>query len=935
MSKRSLNLLEDSEQDAPLKKDIRELGIILGKVLKEQAGISIYETVEKLRALTKQLRTEYRNETRTEILKVINSLSIEKAYKVVKAFSIYFILVNAADEVHRIRIQRNNELRNSPPQTGSLAEALLQLRSKKISKELIQKILKQIEIVPVFTAHPTEATRQTILRKILRISRLLLQRELCINTQEEIEEINLKLQTEITLLWQSNEVRFHKVTVQDEIQHGLFFFKEVLYDLIPNFYQNFNKNLKSIYKIETPAPELIKFGSWMGGDRDGHPFVTVDITKETLISNKKQIISLYQKDLELLYSSLSSSLNVTAVSKDLIKSISKDNKLLGISDKDTILRDPSEIYRSKILLISYKLEATKQNAIPGYKSYKEFLDDLYLIYESFVENKGKVIAESNLLSIIYKLKTFGFRLAALDIRQNVSLISSAVNELFQYSEVHNNFSSLKEEDKINLVTREILITRPLKNNFSDLSSTTLQVIEEFAVIKWGKENIAPNACNDYIISNCSSVSDILSALLLAKEGGLISIIHKKISESHLDILPLFETIDDLRKSDEIMKNLFENEAYAHHLSKRGNVQKIMIGYSDSNKDGGIVTSNFELYKAQKNLKELCDQKNIELILFHGRGGSISRGGGPVNPSILAQPKGTIEGKIKITEQGEMISSKYLIPEIAERSLELMTSAVLNTTINSKLKKGKLVSDLIGLPANRFETYNDIFEIISANAFQAYRELIKHPDFYDYFRTATPIDIIEHIEIGSRPSSRNRKKDLRNLRAIPWVFSWTQNRQTISGWYGFGSAINQCIKNNVTTWTELKQMYDEWEFFQVLVSNLEMVLLKTDMTIGKEYLSLFTVKNSGENVFDMIEQEYELSCITILNITCEKNLLDHDKSLQRSLLLRNPYIDPISFIQVKFIKEFRKENLSKVKRESLLLLLRSTVNGIAAGVRNTG
>ncbi|MCL5028256.1 MAG: phosphoenolpyruvate carboxylase [Bacteroidetes bacterium] len=934
MSKRSLNLLEDSEQDAPLKKDIRELGIILGNVLKEQAGISIYEIVEKLRALTKQLRTEYNDEIRNQIIKLIDSLTIEKAYKVVKAFSIYFILVNAADEVHRIRIQRNNELGNNSPQSGSIAEALLQLKSMKIKKDLILKTLKQIEIVPVFTAHPTEAARQTILRKILRISRLLLQKELSINTQEEIEDINLKLQTEITLLWQSNEVRFHKVTVHDEIQHGLFFFKEVLYDLIPEFYQSFRRKLKSIYDLDMPLSALIKFGSWMGGDRDGHPYVTVDITKETLISSKKQIISLYQKDLESLYSILSTSLNVTSVSKELVRSISMDRKLLSFENKNTILRDPSELYRSKLLLMSYKLEETKQNSELGYKSSKEFINDLYIIYNSLVENKGKNIAEVNVLSIIYKAKTFGFRLTALDIRQNASLISAAVNEILAYSEVQNNFSSLNEEAKINLLTKEILSTRPLKNKFSELSYSTLQVIEEFTVIKWGKKNIAPNSCNDYIISNCSSVSDILSVLLLAKEAGLISVINKKIINSDLDILPLFETIDDLRKSDEVMSELIENEAYTQHLTLRGKVQKIMIGYSDSNKDGGIITSNFELYKAQIYLKKLCDKRNIELILFHGRGGSISRGGGPVNQSILAQPKGTIEGKIKITEQGEMISSKYLIPEIAERSLEIMTSAVLYTSVSSKLNRGNNKTS-ISLKEDGFYTYNKIFEKISSNAFQTYRELVNHPEFYNYFRTATPIDIIEHIEIGSRPSSRASKKDLRFLRAIPWVFSWTQNRQTISGWYGFGSAINQCVENKDTSWAELKKMYDEWEFFQALVSNIEMVLLKTDMIIGKEYLSLFGGKNSGKIIFDMINKEYDLSCRTLLNITGEENLLDHDKSLQRSLLLRNPYIDPISFIQVKFIKLFRKKNLSKAKKESLLLLLRSTVNGIAAGVRNTG
>ena len=640
MSKRSLNLLEDSIQDAPLKRDIKELGKILGSVLIEQAGKPVYETVEKLRYLTKQLRTgphsENNSSIREEILTVINSLSIEKATQVVKAFSIYFILVNAADEVHRIRIQRENAVQNKPPETGSFSSVLQQLKNEGLSRNILNNILNKIEITPVFTAHPTEATRQTILRKILKINRLLLTRELFFNTTEQLEEIKIKLQTEITLLWQSNEVRFRKVTVKDEIQHGLFFFREVLYDLIPQFYKSLNKKLQDYYDLPDPVPAIFKFGSWIGGDRDGHPFVTVDITQNTLLNNKKQIIGLYQADLEQLHTSLSPSLNVIPVSKELAKSLIADSTVLGENTEDRIPRDPTEVYRAKLMLIGRKLEEAKlvpednaKHLNLGYKNSTEFIDDLYLMYRSLVENKGKVIAESILLPLIYKVKTFGFRLAALDIRQNSSLLASAINELLSYDELYGNFSLLEETEKINILTCEILNPRPLKNNFSGLSEQTLQIINEFAIINWGKKNIASNACNDYIISNCSSMVDVLTALLLAKEAGLINTADKKLLYSNFDILPLFETIDDLRKSHLVMEKLFDNPAYSQHLKLRGNVQKIMLGYSDSNKDGGIVTSNYELYTAQKYLKKLCENRNIELVLFHGRGGSISRGGGPV------------------------------------------------------------------------------------------------------------------------------------------------------------------------------------------------------------------------------------------------------------------------------------------------------------------
>ena len=926
MNKISLNKLEASEKDAPLKRDIRELGFILGNILKEQEGEILYETEERLRALTKSLRTEYDEKTRREIISLINSLSIEDAYKVVRAFSTYFILVNAADEVHRIRRYRETILLDSAPPGNSIEEALHSLKnSSGLNKNQIEKVLNNINIIPVFTAHPTEATRQTILRKILKISQLLLERELLKNTAEEEEEIKAQLQTEITLLWQSNEIRFHKVTVRDEIQRGLFFFKDVIYEIIPKFYLILNSKLKNEFNFKKPSPDVLHFGSWMGGDRDGHPYVTVDLTKETLLNNKNQIINLYLRDLPPLYTSLSSSLNIIKADKKLQQSVENEMRLLDFRIADGIMRDPSEIYRTKLLLISEKLQLTIDNKENGYSNAGELLADFQLIYNSLVKNKGEIIADNKILPLIYKIKTFGFHLVRTDIRQNSPMLHSAINDILNYSEVSPDFESLDEGEKIKILTREILSARPLKNSFSNLQDMTKQIIGEIELINWGKRNISPEACNDYIISNCSTVSDVLTALLLAKEAGVVIVQQGEIIKSNIDILPLFETIEDLRKSQEVMLSLFNNKAYAAHLKIRNKRQKIMIGYSDSNKDGGIVTSNFELYKAQKNLKKLCDKEKIELILFHGRGGSISRGGGPVSQSILAQPAGTIEGKIKITEQGEMISSKYLIPEIAHQSLEFITSAILIASAESKYKKAE----------DKFDEYHNIFEAISSNALESYRRLINYKSFPEYFRTATPIDIIEQIEIGSRPSSRQKNKDFKALRAIPWVFSWTQNRQTISGWYGFGYSINKCIDEELTSWAEIKRMYNEWEFFKMLVNNIEMVLLKTDMIIGREYVSLCKNKKAANEIYEMINNEYELSIDTILKITGENDLLDHNKSLQSSLLLRNPYIDPISFIQVKFIKQYREKSFPKSKKDKLVSLLRITVNGIAAGVRNTG
>ncbi|MGE5431228.1 MAG: phosphoenolpyruvate carboxylase, partial [Syntrophomonadaceae bacterium] len=701
MNTKPLTQLEETEKDEPLKKDVRELGIILGNVLVEQEDPDLFESVEALRALTKTLRTEYSDETRNKIVSLIDTFTPEKAYKVVKAFSVYFILVNAADEIDRIRRMRAHIFLNDRPQKGSVEEALMCLKNEGTAPELLQDVINSLEITPVFTAHPTEATRQTILKKILNISRLLLKREYTRLTPSEEDRIRRQLQTEVALLWQSNEIRFHKVTVKDEIQRGLFFFKNVLYDVIPEFYENLNSKLGSVYNIQNPAPAILKFGSWMGGDRDGHPYVTVDITKETVENYRKLILELYLKDLDPVYDSISTSTNLVSASPRLHLSVESDGSSLQDSVTESVLRDPSEIYRVKLFLISLKLRKTIDRQGDGYKDAAEFISDLELMYDSLTENRGRIIADSKILPLIYKVKTFGFNFITLDVRQNASLIREAAEEILSYCGI-KNFSKLKEDEKNRHLTLEILNPRPITNQFTELSDTARQVIGELAVIRWAKENISEASCNDYIISNCSAVSDVMSVLLLAKEAGLVHAGREGLYKSIFDILPLFETIDDLENSEAIMHELFENDAYRNHIKLRQMVQKIMIGYSDSNKDGGIVTSKIELYKSQRNLTRLCKSAGVELILFHGRGGSISRGGGPLNQSILAQPGGTIQGKIKITEQGEMISSKYLIPEIAERSLELISSAVMISSTNSRSENRK----------DRFEEYSSIMEDIS-------------------------------------------------------------------------------------------------------------------------------------------------------------------------------------------------------------------------------
>lgn len=905
-----------------LSKNIKELGYILGDVLKEQEGIELFTTVEKLRALTKILRDDPK--AKIKIKKIVSSLDLNTAYNVIKAFSIYFILVNAADEVHKIVSDKLSEDKIKDKRIGSFSESFNQIKSLSLSQKELTKIISRIEIIPVFTAHPTEATRQTILKKILRISDLLLQNELTYKSETEYEDIFEKIKAEITLLWQSNEIRFSKIGVEDEVMRGLFFFKNVIYKEIPKLYNLLQHELKNSLDYNTSLPTLIKFGSWIGADRDGHPYVSIEVTKNTFNIHKKEILKLYLDDLNNIYEHLSTSTYLKTVSRQLKSKLNQYQSKLSSTKTNIQHREPTEIYRAYLYALYRKLENTIDSKDYRYNDSSEFEYDLLLIKKSLIENEGKIIAEQIIEPLIKKVETFGFYFVKLDIRQNSRLIRDAVNELFTVSGVKKDFFEIEEEEKINIITKEILNERPLTNLYQQLTDQTRQTLEEIKLIDWGLKNIAHDSISDYIISNCEFVSDILSVLLLAKESGLIKIKNGKIVESSIDILPLFETIEDLRNSGSIMKNLFDNSAYKQQLNCRKKIQKIMLGYSDSNKDGGIVTSNFELYKAQIGLKEICKKYKLQMILFHGRGGSISRGGGPVNRSILAQPPSTIEGKIKLTEQGEMISAKFLIPQTAVKNLETVTSAVILQTAWSYRKR----------TAAKIYNFIKDFEVISETAYSHYRKLVQHKDFFDYFRTVTPIDIIEKIEIGSRPPSRKKGNEISSLRAIPWVFSWTQNRQTISGWYGFGTAIENALKNKSTSIDKLRSMYSDWRFFHTLIENIEMVLTKTDMLIAEEYAALNTSKGAKE-IFNEIKQEYKRSKKYILLITGEKELLDNDASLKRTLSLRNPYLDPISFIQINLIRKYRSNKTNQGEKKKVLNVLRASVNGIAAGIRNTG
>ncbi|MBR9976073.1 MAG: phosphoenolpyruvate carboxylase [Bacteroidetes bacterium] len=915
---------ERTDNELLLRRDIRELGALLGEVLIEQEGRDFFELVERMRQFTKTYRLTPTEETERSIRDIVCSLDVERAHKLIRAFTFFFVVVNAADEIHHIRRQRAHALEDGSPQRGSLREVLEQLALEGLQAGDLRQLLDDLDLVPVFTAHPTEATRQTVLQKILRIGELLLRRDEMALTDEEQLDIREEIRTELTILWQTNAVRRQKVTVRDEIRRGLFYFRRILYDTIPRLYRSLNRDLQELYDLTDPAPTIVRFGSWIGGDRDGHPFVTPEVTRMAMDLHRRQILQLYIQDTDDLFDSLSASTRLVDATVELRESFARDREGLRSQVSDEDLRDQSEIYRVKVLCMWHKLRNTLADEGYRYANADEFLRDLGLLSESLSGNSAESVARRRILPLMYKVRTFGFHLVSLDIRQNSELIGLAIADLFERAEICTDYARKTNDEKESLLTREILNSRPVVGLSHSIEGETLQILEEFGVLREGKDRHGEKACNDFIISMSSVPSDVLEALLLAREAGLVDVRKGEVVFSRLDILPLFETIEDLRKAADTMRRLFTNPAYARHLDLRERRQKVMLGYSDSNKDGGIVTSNFELYKAQIALQEVCREFGVGLIMFHGRGGSVSRGGGPLNQAILAQPVGTIDGAIKITEQGEMISAKYAMPQIALRSLELATSAVLQSSAECNY-----------LPCRVEQPERlAIFEEISQNAMDAYRNLLEHEYFIPFFRQATPIDVIEQIEIGSRPSSRKKSDSLRNLRAIPWVFSWTQSRNILSGWYGFGSALHRAVERKLLTWDDLRAWHREWPFFATLLGNIEMTLLKADMGIAREYLQLCDDADHAAELHGKISEEYQRSCEVVECIT-GGDLLHENPSLRRSILLRNPYIDPISHLQVELLRRYRAASHDAELRTGLLDVLRASVNGIAAGMRRTG
>ncbi len=989
-------------KDLPLRNDIRRLGDLLGGTLKRLGGEKLFDIEEQVRDLCKKLRRDHAPETERELKELLHGLSLDDVIGLIRAFSVYFQLVNIAEQHHRIRRKRFYELHTpDKPQGGSIADTFRQI-SEAGDGELrsrIEHVVERLEIVPVMTAHPTEAARRSLLEKHRRIANLLTAFDDDNLPPRRRDELQAELAAEVESIWQTDEVRHTQPTVLDEVNNVLYYFDAALFDSVPALLEELGNRLKETFDVELrdgAAP--LRFGSWVGGDRDGNPFVTPDVTWETLRLQQRLILRKYKAAVSELSRRSSESVRFASPNDELKASIERDAKEMKKTAEEVFKRNPQEPYRQKLSFIYRRLENTEKRnqdlasalrietpnqlisirpALPiiaaltksdtmtasVYRTGTELWEDLRIVRDSMRAGKAELAARA-VDRLMRQVATFDLHLATLDLRQHSERHRAALTEITSGLNLATDYGQMNEQERLAWLTEELATPRPLVATDAQYSEETTETLNVFRVARRALEEISPNAIRTYIVSMTQEASDLLAVLVLAKQAGLMdcglriadcglahastnqnpplhqskSALSKKSairnSQSAIAVAPLFETIDDLRRAPEVMQRLFDNPVYRRLLEAQGNLQEVMIGYSDSSKDGGNLTSSWELSKAQERLWQVARASGVELRLFHGRGGTVGRGGGPSHEAILAQPSGTVAGRIKITEQGEVISSKYSLPEIAMRSLELTTAAVIAASVPQVEKQQP-----------ELEHWQSAMEQISADAFATYGRFVRETEgFFDYFTQATPVEELQHMRIGSRPAKRKQgSKSLEDLRAIPWVFGWTQSRHLLPGWLAVGTSLENFIaeapRKNLAL---LREMYEHWRFFHSTVSNIEMTLAKADFQIARQYAERLPEPNLGARIFKMLENEYERTCRVILQITGEKHLLDKSPVLQRSIEVRNPYVDPMSYLQVELLARKRLCETDEAQceyapgeREKLLYAILLTINGVAAGMRNTG
>jgi phosphoenolpyruvate carboxylase len=906
------------EEDVRLREDIRLLGRILGDTVRDQEGADVFDMVERIRQTSIRFHRDDDRPARLELEAILDGMSTEVTVRIVRAFSYFSHLANIAEDQNNIRQMRGQ---GGAPKVGTLAGTLAHARTAGISAADLRKFFGEAFVGPVLTAHPTEVRRKSTIDREMEISELLDRRERVQLTAEESNASDEQLRREVLTLWQTNLLRRTKLTVLDEVANGLSFYDYTFLRELPRLHCALEDRLnEEDSSAQGELASFLRMGSWIGGDRDGNPFVTADVMRGTLRLQSTRALRYYLEELHALGAELSIAAHLADVSDEL--------RALAERSPDPSPHRSGEPYRLAVSGIYARLAATalklkiETRRLPvgeaaPYTNVKEFKADLDVLDRSLIANNSRVIARGRLRLLRRAVDCFGFHLANLDIRQNSAVHERTVAELLDAATPGMSYLALNEEQRIALLTTELRDPRPLTSAFVKYSDETVGELAIFHAAADAHATFGADAIPQCIISMCKGISDMLEVALLLKEAGLVD----PKGRSALNIVPLFETIEDLQASSAIMDRLLSMHDYRKLVDSRGGIQEVMLGYSDSNKDGGFVTSGWELYKAEIGLVEVFERHGVRLRLFHGRGGSVGRGGGPSYDAIIAQPGGAVNGQIRITEQGEIISSKYSNPEVGRNNLEILAAATLEAS---------LLQPRQSAPSGE---YLKAMDQLSALAFKAYRGLVYETEgFADYFWGSTVINEIATLNIGSRPASRKKTREIEDLRAIPWVFSWAQCRLMLPGWYGFGSAVETWVKEHPDKGMPfLKELYREWPFFRTLLSNMDMVLAKSSIAIASRYAALVPDATLRENIFGRIRQEWHTSIETLLEIMGQDRLLQGNPLLERSIRNRFPYLDPLNHVQVELLKAHRAENVD----EQVLRGIQITINGISAGLRNSG
>ncbi len=907
----------DALKDLPLKNDIRLLGRILGDTIRRQEGDTVYELIETIRQTSIRFRRDDDILAKQELERLLNALSPDQTRHVVRAFSYFSHLSNIAEDQHHIRRSRSHALAGSQRHEGSLALAFEKADAAGISPDALRDFFQHAQIRPVLTAHPTEISRKSILNCQQTIAALLEQRDRQHLTPEELAENQESLERAVLTLWQTRMLRPSKLSVLDEVENGLSFFRRTFLTQLPRLYRDCERALPTA--ADNPLPPFLRIGSWIGGDRDGNPFVTASVLSDTLRLQARTALTFYAGELARLHDELSMSQLLVTPSMALLA--------LAAHSDGASPHHGDEPYRLALAGMQSRLQDTiiglgadwTETSLPAlaYADSVALLAELDVIDDSLRSHGAQAIADGRLKLLRYAVSIFGFQLATLDLRQNADVHERTVADLLSGSGVHADYRILPEPERITLLCRELANPRPLLSPYLEYGEETRDELAIFGMAREAKNRYGEDIIENAIISKTDGVSDLLELALLLKENGLLDAVSGSL---RINIVPLFETIKDLQAAARTMDALFALPVYRRLLASRGDIQEVMLGYSDSNKDGGFLTSGWELYKAEIELVEVFRRHGVRLRLFHGRGGSIGRGGGPTYQAILAQPGGAVQGRIRLTEQGEVIASKYSHPDVGRRNLEVLAAATLEATL------------LAGQQPAPDPAFIQIMNTLSEQALNTYRQLVYGTEGFErYFWSSTVIPEIANLNIGSRPASRKASTAIEDLRAIPWVFSWAQCRAMLPGWYGFGSAIDAYLQDNPDGVAQLRTMLGQWPFFASMLSNLMMVLAKSDMAIASRYADLVPEQALGQAVFGRIREEAEKTRQHVLAITGQQELLDNNALLKRSIQHRFPYLDPLNHVQVELLKRYREGARDEQTTRGIHL----SINGIAAGLRNSG